>query len=79
MEPDTAVVPPRPAAPKRDEAPDGLLQRRLEALLEVIRRDFDGEARPLALANVMADRYRWPRLRTLADVRTLKARGLLPA
>lgn len=51
---------------------DGLLRRRLDALREVIERDFDGETRPLALASVMARRYRWPRLRTLADVRVLR-------
>lgn len=58
---------------------DGLLRRRLAVLLKVIQRDFGGQARPLALANLMADRYRWPRLRTLADLRTLKTRGLLDA
>lgn len=56
---------------------DGLVRRRLDALLEVIRRDFDGDARPLALAATMAQRYRWPRLRTLADVRRLRELGLV--
>lgn len=56
---------------------DGLLRRRLRALLQVIDRDFDGETRPLALASVMAQRYRWPRLRTLSDVRVLRDLGLL--
>lgn len=56
---------------------DGFLRRRLDVLLRVIRRDFDGEPRPLALASTMADRYRWPRLRTLADLRRLRSLGAL--
>lgn len=70
----------RPAAALADPSEeDGLKRRRLEVLLRIIRRDFDGETRPLKLAKFMADRYRWPWLRTLSDVRALRDQGLVRA
>lgn len=63
--------------PADDLADDGLLKRRLKVLKKVIDRELDGDSRALRVASLMAQRYRWPRLRTMSDVRKLKARGLL--
>lgn len=64
-----------------DEMPvidDGLLRRRLRVLRDVVQRELDGQMRPFKLASIMAQRYRWPRLRTLADVWQMKVHGVEP-
>lgn len=57
---------------------DGLLRRRLRVLRDVVQRELDGQMRPFKLASIMAERYRWPRLRTLADVWQMKVHGVEP-
>lgn len=64
--------------PQTTLADDGLLRRRVRVLRDVVERDLDGQLRPFKLASIMAQRYRWPRLRTLADVWQMKVHGVEP-